>query len=101
MIAAQFALGADCGHAFGDAYPRQAGLELSEGGQDVEEHLAHGVGRVVDLVGAGNVVTLRDLGIFVDEAAEPVTAQDAHAGHAAGQLSASCGLFCCSVRCGR
>ena len=42
-------------------------------------------------VGAGNAVTVRDLGIFVDEAAEPVTAYNAHTGHAARQMSASCG----------
>ena len=46
VLAAKFALGADCRHAFGDVYPRQAGLELSEGGQDVEGHLAHRAGQV-------------------------------------------------------
>ena len=34
-----------------------------------------------ELVGAGNCVTLCDLGVFVDQAAEPVAAQDAHSGH--------------------
>src|SRR4029077_19671932 len=32
-------------------------------------------------VGAGNSVTLCGLGIFVDQAAEPVTAPNAHTGH--------------------
>src|SRR5204862_3635437 len=32
-------------------------------------------------VGAGNHVTLCDLRVFVDQAAEPVTAQNAHTGH--------------------
>jgi hypothetical protein len=32
-------------------------------------------------VGAGNHVTLCSLRVFVDQAAEPVTAQNAHTGH--------------------
>jgi hypothetical protein len=32
-------------------------------------------------VGAGNCVTLCDLGVFVDQAAEPVPAHNAHSGH--------------------
>jgi len=35
-------------HAFAGAKPQQIDLELGERGQDVEEHLAHPVGRVVD-----------------------------------------------------
>jgi hypothetical protein len=32
-------------------------------------------------VGAGNCVTLCDLGVFADQAAEPVLALNAHTGH--------------------
>src|SRR5260370_17490576 len=37
------------------AHPQQVDLELGEGSQDVEEHLAHGVGRVVDLPAEGEL----------------------------------------------
>jgi hypothetical protein len=47
-LAAQFAAGAGDGHAFAGAHPQQVDLELGEGGQDVEEHRAHGVGGVVE-----------------------------------------------------
>ncbi len=44
----QPALGASDGHALAGAQAQQVDLELGKGGQDVEEHLAHRVGRVVD-----------------------------------------------------
>jgi hypothetical protein len=40
-------------------------------------------------VGAGNCVTLCDLRVFVDQAAEPVPAQNARTGDAGGWLGAS------------
>ena len=49
LFTAQLALRAGDGHALAGAHPQQVDLELGEGGQDVEEHLAHRVGRVVDL----------------------------------------------------
>ena len=42
-------------------------------------------------VGAGNSVTLCDLGVFVDQAAEPVPAQNAHTGHFGRRMRASGG----------
>src|SRR5664279_4373164 len=49
LSALQPTSGPSDGHAFAGAHPEQVDLELGEGGQDVEEHLAHRVGRVVDL----------------------------------------------------
>jgi len=40
-------------------------------------------------VGAENAVTLCDLRIFVDQAAEPVLAQDAYTGHFGRRMRAS------------
>jgi hypothetical protein len=40
-------------------------------------------------VGAGYSVTSRDLGIFMNEAAEAVPAQDAHTRHISGRMCAS------------
>jgi len=37
------------GHAFAGTHAQQVDFEFGEGGQDVEEHLAHRIGRVVDL----------------------------------------------------
>jgi hypothetical protein len=42
-------------------------------------------------VGAENTVTLCDLGIFMDQAAEPVPAQNAHTGHFDGRIHTSDG----------
>ena len=42
-------------------------------------------------VGAGIYVTSCDLRVFVDEAAESVPAQNAHTGHVARWVHASCG----------
>src|SRR5271157_1845337 len=42
------ALGVGDGHAFAGAEPKQVDLEFGECGQDVEEHLAEGIGGVVD-----------------------------------------------------
>src|SRR3954454_24245253 len=39
LLALELAPGAGDRHAFAPAQPDQVGLELSEGGQDVEEHL--------------------------------------------------------------
>jgi hypothetical protein len=46
-------------------------------------------------------VTSRDLGIFMNEAAGAVPAQDAHTGHTADGCARPEGGFCCSARCGR
>ena len=52
-------------------------------------------------VGAENAVTLRDLGIFVDQATEPVSAQDPDIlAHSEWTLTPAGGLWR-SVRCGR
>ena len=48
FLAAQLALGARDFHAFAGAHADQVGFKLGEGGQDVEEHLSHGVRGVVD-----------------------------------------------------
>lgn len=43
-----FPLAAGDGHALADAHADEVGLELGEGGEDVAEHLAHGIVRVVE-----------------------------------------------------
>ncbi len=48
LLAAQLALRASDRHALAGAHPQQVDLEFSEGSQDVEEHLPHRVGRVLD-----------------------------------------------------
>jgi len=48
LLAFELAFGAGDGHAFAGAEPEQVDFEFGEGGQDVEEHLAEGVGGVVD-----------------------------------------------------
>ena len=48
MLAPELTLGAGGSHALAGTHADEVGLELGKGGQDVEEHLAHGVGRIVD-----------------------------------------------------
>ena len=48
LLAAQFPLGAGDGHALAGAHADEIGFELGEGGEDIEEHLAHGIVRVVE-----------------------------------------------------
>jgi hypothetical protein len=45
------------------------------------------------LLGAGNYVTLCDLGVFADQAAEPVPAQNTHSGHFGSRMRALGGPF--------
>ena len=52
-------------------------------------------------VGAENAVALCDLRIFVDHAAEPVPAQNAHTGRFDRRCARPAGGSCCSDRCGR
>lgn len=47
LLASEPALGAGLGHALSGPEPNEIRLELGEGCQDVEEHPAHGVVRVV------------------------------------------------------
>ena len=48
LLAAQLAAGAcDC-HALTGAEPDEVCLELGEGGEDVEEHLSHGIDGIID-----------------------------------------------------
>ena len=71
LLAAELALGAGDSHPLAGAHADQVTLEFGEGGEDVEEHLPHGIVRVVsgwtqgqldlarqeligDLTGAGN-----------------------------------------------
>ena len=53
-----------------------------------------------DLVGAENYVPLCDLGVFVDQAAKPVPAQNAHIGLSRWRMRPPCGrvLLQCPVR---
>ena len=53
LLAAQFSFGAGDGHALAGAHADEIGLELGEGGEDVEEHLAHGIVRVVERAAEG------------------------------------------------
>jgi hypothetical protein len=41
------------GDSFAGAHAQQVDFEFGEGGQGVEEHLSHRVGRVVDLAAKG------------------------------------------------
>ena len=40
--------GAGDGHALAGAHANEIGFELGEGGEDIEEHLSHGIARVVE-----------------------------------------------------
>jgi hypothetical protein len=42
-------------HSFAGAHAQQVDFEFRERGQDVEEHLSHRVGRVVDLAAKGQL----------------------------------------------
>ena len=48
LLAAQFPFGSGDGHALAGAHADEIGLELGEGSEDIEEHLAHGIARVVE-----------------------------------------------------
>ena len=48
LLAAQFPPGAGDGHALAGAHADEIGLELGEGGENIEEHLSHGIVRVVE-----------------------------------------------------
>ena len=57
------ALGTGDGHAFAGAELEQVDFEFGEGGQDVEEHLAEGVGGVVDGAAEGELDAAGDGGV--------------------------------------
>ena len=48
LLAAQFPLGAGNIHSLAGAQADEIGFELGEGGEDIEEHLSHGIIRVVE-----------------------------------------------------
>ena len=48
LFAARFPLGVGDGHALAGAHADEIGLELGEGGEGIEEHLSHGIARVVE-----------------------------------------------------
>jgi hypothetical protein len=48
LLAPQLALGAGHGHALARAHADQVGFEFGKRGQNVEEHLPHWIGRIVD-----------------------------------------------------
>jgi hypothetical protein len=48
LLALEFPVGAGDRHPFAGAHPQQVDLEFGEGGEDVEERLAHRVGGVID-----------------------------------------------------
>src|SRR5258708_36188639 len=54
-LAAGLASGASHGHAFAGPHPEEVDLEFGEAGEDVEEHLGHGVGGVVDVPAEGEL----------------------------------------------
>ena len=41
------------GHALAGAHADEIGFELGEGGEDIEEHLSHGIARVVECPAQG------------------------------------------------
>ncbi len=57
----------------------------------MNDSLGRTSGAALNTVGAENPVTLRDLGIFTDHAAEPVPAQDPDASARIGRMRASGG----------
>ena len=63
LLSCELALGAGDGHALADAEPKQVDFEFGEGGQDVEEHLAPGVGGVVDGAAEGELDAAGDAGV--------------------------------------
>jgi hypothetical protein len=54
-FAAQSALGSRDRHPFPSSHSQQVDFEFGEGGEDVEGHLAHRVGGVVDLSAKGEL----------------------------------------------
>ena len=75
LLAPQLAFGAGDGHAFAGAEPEQ--VEFGEGSEDVEEHLAEGIGGVVDGAAEGELDAAGDEGVadvagVGDGAGEPV-----------------------------
>jgi hypothetical protein len=75
LFALKFAFGAGDGHSSAGAEPEQVDFEFREGGQDVEEHLAEGVGGVVDGAAEGEL----------DAAGDEEVADVAGVGHGAGK----------------
>jgi hypothetical protein len=67
-----------CASGFDDR--PQPGHHVTSGAADVSHQYRPGT--KPSRVGAENGVTLCDLGVFVDQAAEPVPAHNVHAGHA-------------------
>ena len=90
-------------HPTGAGAPRIHGKPLEILGRwllDVCVKFSRGFPEAV--VGAGNCVTSCDLGVFVDQAAEPVPPQNADTRSLRrADAARPAGGFCCSVRCGR
>ena len=63
LLTPELSLGAGDRHAFAGPHADQVRLEFGEGGQDVEEHLAHGVGRGVATLAEGQGDAARDQGV--------------------------------------
>ena len=51
----EFALGAGDGHTFAGAHADEVGLNSAKVSEDVEEHLSHRVGRIVDRCAEGKL----------------------------------------------
>ena len=55
LLAAQFPPGAGDGHAIAGAPANEISLELGKGGEDIEEHLSHGIARAVERPPKGQI----------------------------------------------
>jgi hypothetical protein len=75
LLATELASGTSHGHAFPGPHAQQVDLEFGEGGEDIEKHLAHRVGGVVDLPAEGEF----------NAAGGEVVAGGAGVGHGAGK----------------
>jgi hypothetical protein len=63
LFAAELALGPGHGHAFAGTHAEQVDLELGERGEDIEEHLPHRIGGVVELPAQGELDAAGDQGV--------------------------------------
>jgi hypothetical protein len=63
LLAFELSLRASDGHALVGAEPEQVDFEFGERSQDVEEHLAEGVGWVIDGAAEGELDTAADKGV--------------------------------------
>ena len=82
LYAEQFPPGAGDGHALAGAHADEIGFELGEDGEDIEEHLSHGIVRVVERSAEGQRYRMPGLDLL---AAIVIYWNTAHLGEAVRQ----------------